>query len=185
MWLTPTRWPAWPGGAARLVAVGLAAGCPSGDDSADPLACDSLPPAVSVGNGDTAHVPLQDGDPVTMVHGPQGGWHVWVSLAVTNLGPDLRIHITLEDLTRGDAMADLNYAMVAPAPDACVSTLVGLFGFLPYDDPGTPEDETPPDWRACDTFRICAEVSDDDGRSAHACVDAVAIPDPADATVSC
>lgn len=160
------------------------AACPSEkDDSA--TSCADLPPAVEVGNGNPDHVPFTDGDPIVMVHGPQGGWHVWVSLALTNFDPEVSIHVTLTDLTRAEEMAELDYSLVTDPPTECVSTLGGLFGFLPYDDLDTPEDESPPTWRACDRFEVCAEVTDGNGATARDCLQGVATPDPADGTVSC
>lgn len=158
-------------------------GCPAGDDTA--ATCEDAPSAVEVGNGGVDHAPFEDGAPITMVHGPQGGWHVWVSIALTNFDPAVDIHVTITDLTRGDQLSDLNYTMQTPAPVDCTSALGGLFGFLPYDDVATPEDESPPVYRACDVFEVCAEVADGLGNVATDCLTGVAMPDPADGTVSC
>lgn len=169
----------WP---ASLVFL-LLAGCPG---ETDPVPdCTDAPPAVEVGNGYPNHVAFVDGAPITMVHGPQGGWHVWVSLALTNLESAVDIHVTITDTTRGDLLGDLNYSMQTGAPVACVGSLGGLLGFLPYDDPDTPEDETPPAYRACDVFEVCAEVTDAAGVVVSDCLWGVATPDPADGTVSC
>jgi hypothetical protein len=168
--------------APALLSMGALAACPAPGEDAT---CTETPPAVELGNGETAHVALTGGEQVVMVHGPQGGWHVWLSLALTNLGPDVDVRITLVDLTRDEAMTELRYTLWIPAEEGCVAELAGLAGFLPYDDLDTPADETPPEWRACDTFRMCVDVVDADGRSAEDCAEVVAIPDPADGTVSC
>src|SRR5690349_18644648 len=78
---------------AALVGCG---GAPDGDsDSGSPTnggdACASGDIAVDVGTGDDAYVPLADGDTVTMVHGPQGGWHVETGGLVTNSEPEVAI----------------------------------------------------------------------------------------------
>lgn len=39
-------------------------------------------PALAVGTGIDAYTPLTDGDPLTVVFGPQGGWHVDVGAEV-------------------------------------------------------------------------------------------------------
>lgn len=165
----------------------LLLGCPSTGVDRDSVPCEALEPAIEIGNGEAAHVPLADGDAVVMVHGPQGGWHVWLSFGLLNVGPTVSLAVTLEDLTRGESMGQLAYSLRAADPVDCRSELAGLFGFLPYDDPGTPEDETPPDWRVCDHARLCASVEDDLGddvtagvRHAEACVEVVLVPDPED-----
>jgi len=159
-------------------------GCPLvPPDDSTPVDCTDLPSAVELGTGESAHVPASEGDEVVMVHGPQGGWHVWLSFGLVNLGPDVVLDVTLEDLTRGEVMAELSYSLHVGEPTACRVELSGLFGFLPYDDPNTPESESPPDWRVCDRARICASVSDAEGeppRRAEGCVEVVLIPDPAD-----
>ena len=169
----------WP---ASLLFV-LVAGCPG--EEVPVVDCTDAPPSVEVGNGSPDHVAFVDGAPIIMVHGPQGGWHVWISLAFTNLDAAVEIHVTVTDTTRGELMSDLNYTMQTGAPVACVATLGGLFGFLPYDDPDTPADETPPAYRACDVFEVCAEVTDSTGLVVSDCLWGVATPDAADGAVSC
>lgn len=157
------------------------AACPGPDADA---ACDEAP-SVELGDGELAHAALEDGDEVVMVHGPQGGWHVWISLAFTRLDPQVDVHVTLVDLTRGDTMTELTYELLVPDAEGCTFELAGLFGFLPYDDLTTPEDESPPVYRACDTFRVCVDVLDVAGRTASDCAEVIAVPDPADGSVSC
>ena len=43
------------------------------------------PPAVELGTGLTTFAPLTDGDRVTIIMGPQGGYHVWGAARTANL----------------------------------------------------------------------------------------------------
>ncbi len=44
------------------------------------------PPEVLLGVGETAWAPLAAGDTVTVVEGPQGGYHIWFAIETKNLG---------------------------------------------------------------------------------------------------
>ena len=60
-------------GPVSLLAVLLAACQGTEDDGTPPP---PLPPEVSLGTGVEAYVPVEDGDPITIVFGPQGGYHL-------------------------------------------------------------------------------------------------------------
>lgn len=149
----------------------LLLGCPPG---AEDSGCGEV--AVEVGNGDAAHVPAGAG--VVMVHGPQGGWHVWVSAGTKGFGEVVSLRATIDDLTVGERVSDGTYEM-ALRGDLCAGSVWGLLGLLPGDDPTTAEVETPPAWRACHTFEICVSVEDEDAHGSS-CVTATAWVDPID-----
>src|SRR4029434_4969109 len=44
-------------------------------------------PAVELGTGESHFEELIDGQDVTLIHGPQGGWHVWMSLRAQEIDP--------------------------------------------------------------------------------------------------
>ena len=52
-------------------------------DACRPL--DAGAPVVSIGRGIDAYAPLEDGDAVPIEAGPQGGYHMWLALRMTNL----------------------------------------------------------------------------------------------------
>ncbi len=69
------------------LAVSTVAGCvslpdetadPPGGDSDEPVVegCFADPMTLTPGTGAEMFVELSEGDPVTIVHGPQGGWHI-------------------------------------------------------------------------------------------------------------
>jgi len=65
-------------GYALALALALAA-CGGGQD--DPV----LPPSAELGTGDTAFEPLDDGESIYVIQGPQGGFHVLGSVRVTGV----------------------------------------------------------------------------------------------------
>jgi hypothetical protein len=67
-----------------VVGLLLLAAC-SGEpeDSEDSLP--DLPPMVEIGTGETAFEPLEDGDSIYIVYGPQGGYHFNGSLRVQGI----------------------------------------------------------------------------------------------------
>jgi hypothetical protein len=52
-------------------------------DACKPL--DPGPPTVEIGGGEDAYVPVEDGGPMRIERGPQGGLHVWIGVRVRNL----------------------------------------------------------------------------------------------------
>lgn len=50
--------------------------------------------SVEVGTGSADYVPLADGDPVELIYGTQGGWHVWTAVRVRDATvQDVRINL--------------------------------------------------------------------------------------------
>jgi hypothetical protein len=43
--------------------------------------------SLELGTGDQRFITLNDGDPVPIIHGLQGGYHVWGSVRVSNMAP--------------------------------------------------------------------------------------------------
>lgn len=66
----------------RMVACAMVAlaGCAAA--SADPQPTEA---ELELGTGTARFVPLADGDEVAMVHGAQGGWHLWISARATGM----------------------------------------------------------------------------------------------------
>lgn len=69
-----------------LLALALAAACGASEAGEGTL---------ELGTGEWQYEPIADGQDVTMVHGAQGGWHVWASFLVEGLDPS-RVEMTIE-----------------------------------------------------------------------------------------
>ena len=51
------------------------------------LGCTPVEPDLELGAGDIAFEPLDNGDPIDVIHGPQGGFHVLGSVRVNGIDP--------------------------------------------------------------------------------------------------
>lgn len=117
--------------ASGALAAALVAGC----------AREEPPPreiAIELGTGEWRFEPLVDGQEVRMIHGAQGGWHVWTSVRAADLDPDrvrLELYMRPADepesdwdtskinvnmVPDGDAFAYLGYPFVVVSP-ACAA----------------------------------------------------------------
>jgi hypothetical protein len=90
-------------------------------------------PAVDVGTGADRFLPLHDGDVVPIIHGPQGGYHVWGAAHATNvekLDVRLRFSISLDggDSTPVTVRTD---TVDLTGPDAKGGDVAGTAVFLP------------------------------------------------------
>jgi hypothetical protein len=115
-----------------------------GDTSAPPVAPPVTPSGahagwkIDVGTGESDFEPLNDGDVVAKQHGPQGGYHVWISLRIDGATPE-EVQLQIEVTGPGDALVSRSLAMADPRPDpapATTKTLVGQRAFVDADTTG-------------------------------------------------
>jgi hypothetical protein len=100
--------------------------------SADP--CVTAMPVVAIGTGESAYAPLTAGQEVEMVHGAQGGWHVWLALSAQYVPQYVRVEFEVVDVLTGTVLSfdraakSLNIALVSPAPGewACQGYYAGV-----------------------------------------------------------
>ncbi len=88
--------------------------------------------AMSPGTGAFAYEPLVAGDRVTVVHGPQGGWHLWVAGSVTGTAAtSVLVAPQVVVLRDGTQLAgDQEPQAVAVTSDGCGGTFYGGFAYL-------------------------------------------------------
>lgn len=98
----------------------------------DGTGCPTDELALLPGTGSFAFEPLADGDAVTIVHGPQGGWHIWIGGQVTGSATtfvDVAPRVVI--LKDGTQLAgDQEPQRVAVASDGCGGTFYGVFAYL-------------------------------------------------------
>ena len=74
----------------------LLASCPTTPelpDTGPEIGPDGAVDWIEIGTGELSFVPLDDGDPVELVHGPQGGYHLQVTCRIHVANPDaLTLH---------------------------------------------------------------------------------------------
>jgi hypothetical protein len=90
---------------------------------------------VELGTGDIEinYRAIQTGDPVTMVHGPQGGWHIDVAATIRSPTPDVSFHSVVTDEAgnqlSGSQPADL-LALASYDPVTCEGLVYGRRALL-------------------------------------------------------
>ncbi len=116
------------------------------------------PPTFAIGTGETCYEPLEDGDTVPRLSGPQGGFHIWASIACANCPPE--VILTIGAKVEGEtAWMSGPSTLVA---DIEAQQIAGLFLYLP----GPPEvPSIPPEGTA---VRVFADATDLAGGSLHA-----------------
>lgn len=75
--------------AAARAGLGLAASLAAGCMASASVAPEPGEPRLELGTGTARFAPVQDGDALPMVHGAQGGWHVWVAVRAEHVDVSL------------------------------------------------------------------------------------------------
>ncbi len=167
-----------------VTALWLGACAPPVPDTAgcDPT-CSCDPAGVAIGTGPLPFVPIEAGQDVVMVHGPQGGWHVLAGLRAEGVPPIVRIHYTIDALVAEPPVrvSDTRYRVMLVSDGDCGGDYPDLFGYLDVRGLADGERDTPPEILAGTTLRMTMTVDDDAGRTAESAVEVRAVPDPIDA----
>src|SRR6185369_7787392 len=65
-------------------------------------------PEIAIGQGQDAFAPIEDGGPILLEKGPQGGLHVWLAIRMRNLHQDGSItRVSAIDPDQGTAYDDI------------------------------------------------------------------------------
>lgn len=162
----------------------LLLGCPAGNDLAgscgDTGACACEAASVEVGGGDVEFVPLTDGVEATMVHGPQGGWHILGGARMSNFSPIVRIHYTVTVEATGAIVADNNYRVEMRTDGECSGYYTGMYGYLDVRELAEGDLDTPPELLAGQELRLTMDVADELGAAASDSLLVIAALDPMD-----
>jgi len=87
-------------------------------------------PSVELGTGDQAFIVLHDGDPVPIIHGLQGGYHVWGAVRASDLAP-MGVHLQFTLARLDDAVPVTTRTDVADLVDG---EHLGTAVFVPDPD---------------------------------------------------
>jgi hypothetical protein len=135
---------------------------------------------VEVGTGDAAYVPLEAGDSVTMVHGPQGGWHILGSASVQNSAPIVSLHFTIRTVEGGVLIADNTYRVLLVDDPPCGGSFPGMYAYLNVSALKEGEADTPPELLGGARLRMRIEATDDEGGVGAGEIEVIAALDPID-----
>ncbi len=149
--------------------------------------CEAAEPSAVIGTGEYAWEPLSPGDEVTMVHGPQGGWHILGSVRIDGMYENVEIHYTITDVPSGHVVSDNEYFVQQVPLGGCEGEVIGRYGYLNhYDELVNGKADTPWELLACHEVTLAMSIHDGTWKkSVEASIDVVAVPDPADSTAPC
>ncbi len=142
--------------------------------------CACAEAAVEVGSGDTTYEALAEGSALTMVHGPQGGWHMLGGARFSNLYEIVSIHYTIEIAADGTVISDNNYRVQMVMDGECTGFYPGMYGYLDVTALEDGAADTPPELLGGVGLILRMEVTDLEGRITADTLGVVAALDPAD-----
>jgi hypothetical protein len=132
------------------------------------------------GDGRQSWIPMAEGDAATMVHGPQGGWHVLASAYADGVGDIVRLTYTIVVLDSGAEVSWNNYTVQLAEYDGCGGMYPGMYGYLDVSGIASGEADTPPELLAGATLLLGMDLEDRDGRTARDELTVIAALDPQD-----
>lgn len=151
------------------------------DDTGNgPLSCTDHPPRVEIGTGDSTFESLMEAEPVVMVHGPQGGWHMLGSVRTHSMHNIIEVHYTVTDVESGVRVSDNNYRVAVVEDGECTGYYPGMYGYLDVAELATEVATRPPEVLGYKLVDIEMTVTDYEGREVTEVLRVTAQPDPVD-----
>lgn len=147
-----------------LCAVALG-GCPPED------ACTEQAPSVVLGTAEPVFEPLEEGDPVRLVHGPQGGWHVLFAARAEHTTSEVTLRLTVDDRATDVPVSELTYEVNLFPDGECAGLYAGMVAIVDVDELDS-DAATPAEALGGRELLVRLEVEDAMGRTA---VDEVAV----------
>lgn len=155
----------------------ILAACAGGE----PDPCAAFDPfTLELGTGEETFETLEDGQPVMMVHGPQGGWHMLASARLENTTERVELHFVITHLDSGVVVADNTYKTRLETTGECQGQFVGMYGYLNVFPLAEGDDNTPPELLSYEDLRFDMTATDSEGRIATDSRLVLAEPDPMD-----
>jgi len=148
--------------------------------------CRCTEPSVTIGTGELEWEDLPDNAPLTMVHGPQGGWHMLGSAQVCGSRNVVTIHYTITHDNSATVVSDNTYRVaLVTEENSCCGYYPGMYGFIGVHEMAEGELDTPPELLACESLTMKMVATDTGGRSLTVEKTVIATPDPTDSTEPC
>lgn len=132
------------------------------------------------GSGDSSFQPISDGEDLTMIHGPQGGWHLWGSVRAANTRDVVKIRFTAVDVETQTTVVDVTNQVALAMESDCVGVYTGMYGFLDVDSLASGEADTPPELLCDHQLELSMTLTDSAGRHLVETRTVRAAPDEAD-----
>jgi len=120
---------------------------------------------MTIGAGDDVYEDLEEGACHTMVHGPQGGWHMLGSVRACHTFDVVYIHFEIFDVESKMRISDNTYRVkMEMEEDGCCGTFPGMYGFLDMTGLRDGSLDTPPELICLNELELRMSVYDDSGR---------------------
>jgi hypothetical protein len=115
------------------------------DSGGSSVPCYERSPELTIGTGEFHWKNLADGDSLTMVHGPQGGWHMLGSMRLGNTLQIIEVDFTITDLESGSEISSNHYRVAMIMEEECDGYYPGMYGYLNVSDLSQGDLDTPPE----------------------------------------
>jgi hypothetical protein len=157
-------------------------------DTAD-LPCDQRTPTVTLGGssvdelGRPIWTEMPEGSEQTMIHGPQGGWHILASADVQSTDPIVTLVYTITWPAHDDAQLSWSSVQVMLVDDdRCGGYYAGILGILDVSAVAEGDLDTPPELLAGEELVLHMDVTERYATSVTASDErhVIAVRDPAD-----
>jgi len=138
-------------------------------DSGSILPCEERTPTLLLGTGEIQFEPLEVDQMLTMIHGPQGGWHMLGSVRLINTKQIVEVYLTITDMDSGVTVSDNHYRVAMIMNEECDGFYPGMYGYLNVYHLAEGELDTPPELLAGHSllFQIrandCTETNERNG----------------------
>ncbi len=140
-------------------------------------------PTLTLGSTEDGWALLDDGDPLTMVHGPAGGWTFQVGVHLTGFDSvvELEVQATATELGHVTLCNHPYRVKTTPHPDdPAVATFTEMFCYLDVRALVQGDLDTPYELLAGQEVEVHVDAFDALGTGAHESVTIIAQPDPED-----
>ncbi|MBM4368126.1 MAG: hypothetical protein FJ102_18085 [Deltaproteobacteria bacterium] len=125
-------------------------------------------------------VEMPAGSEQTMVHGPQGGWHVLAAARVQGTAEVVSIEYTIEYPAREAQLSYGLFRVMLVAEGECGGYYPSMFGILDVAALAAGDADTPPELLGGEELLLRMDVDDGEGAKASDEVTVVAALDPQD-----
>ena len=172
-------------GCSFLIVAGCTSTANDSDSNSGGGVCGSDQASIEIGTGSLDYEEFSEGDPVMMVHGPQGGWHMLGAIRATNTTSIIRIAFEIRDLNSNVFISDTDYHVMLKMDEdeECTGIYPAMFGFLDVTDLVEGELDEPAELLSYSEVEMTMSIEDHsepNPKTASASLIVTAIPDPQD-----
>jgi hypothetical protein len=140
-----------------------------------PDACANTGPSAELGTGEDAYEPLEAGAEHTMVHGPQGGWHLLFAMQLTAMAPVVEAWLTVTDRPTGELASEAHFRVGTTTTGECTAVYTNMYAHL-----DVPRGSNAVETYGYHDFDLTLRVEDRLGREGADAYSILAVPDPRD-----